>query len=69
MAIAALLHDAVEDQGGEPRLSDMRNRFGDRVADIVCACPDSVVNTSAGHHKKDWQTRKTQYIEHQNTVD
>ena len=33
MAIAALLHDAVEDQGGEPRLSDIRNRFGDRVAD------------------------------------
>ena len=30
-AIAALLHDAVEDQGGEPRLNDIRNRFGDRV--------------------------------------
>src|ERR1700721_4305689 len=27
MAIAALLHDAVEDQGGEPRLADIRNRF------------------------------------------
>src|ERR1039457_745666 len=52
MAIAALLHDAVEDQGGEPRLSDIRNRFGDRVADIVRACSDSVVNTSAGHHRK-----------------
>jgi (p)ppGpp synthase/HD superfamily hydrolase len=37
MAVAALLHDAVEDQGGEPRLSDIRNRFGDRVAD----CPSS----------------------------
>ena len=48
MAIAALLHDAVEDQGGEPRLSDIRNRFGDRVADIVRSCSDSVVNTSAG---------------------
>ncbi len=69
MAIAALLHDAVEDQGGEPRLSDIRNRFGDRVADIVRACSDSVVNTSAGHHKEDWRTRKTQYIEHLNTVD
>jgi (p)ppGpp synthase/HD superfamily hydrolase len=40
MAIAALLHDAVEDQGGEPRLADIRNRFGDRVADIVRACSD-----------------------------
>src|SRR6516225_3649084 len=35
MAIAGLLHDAAEDQGGEPRLADIRNRFGDRVADIV----------------------------------
>jgi (p)ppGpp synthase/HD superfamily hydrolase len=69
MAIAALLHDAVEDQGGEPRLSDIRNRFGDRVADIVRSCSDSVVNSSAGHHKEDWHTRKTQYIEHLNTVD
>ena len=69
MAIAALLHDAVEDQGGEPRLSDIRNRFGDRVADIVRACSDSVVNTSAGHDKEDWNTRKTRYIEHLNTVD
>jgi (p)ppGpp synthase/HD superfamily hydrolase len=48
MAIAALLHDAVEDQGDEPRLADIRNRFGDRVADIVHACSDSVVNTAAG---------------------
>jgi (p)ppGpp synthase/HD superfamily hydrolase len=32
MAIAGLLHDAAEDQGGEPRLADIRNRFGDRVA-------------------------------------
>jgi len=69
IAIAALLHDAVEDQGGEPRLSDIRNRFGDRVADIVRSCSDSVVNSSAGHHKEDWQTRKTRYIEHLNTVD
>ena len=53
MAIAALLHDAVEDHGGEPRLADIRNRFGDRVADIVRSCSDSVVNTSAGHQKED----------------
>src|ERR1035437_5075093 len=53
MGIAALLHDAVEDQGGEPRLSDIRNRFGDRVADIVRSCSDSVVNSSAGHHKEE----------------
>jgi (p)ppGpp synthase/HD superfamily hydrolase len=69
MAIAALLHDAVEDQGGEPRLSDIRNRFGDRVADIVRACSDTVVNSSAGQHKEDWHTRKTRYIEHLGLVD
>lgn len=31
-AIAALLHDAVEDQGGLARLDDIRMRFGDQVA-------------------------------------
>jgi len=69
MAIAALLHDAVEDQGGDPRLSDIRNRFGDRVADAVRSCSDSVVNSSAGQRKDDWHTRKKRYIEHLNTVD
>ena len=69
MAIAGLLHDAVEDQGGEPRLMDIRNRFGDRVADIVRSCSDSVVNTSARQQKENWRTRKAQYIEHLKTVD
>jgi (p)ppGpp synthase/HD superfamily hydrolase len=32
LAIAALLHDGIEDQGGKARLEDVRNRFGDRVA-------------------------------------
>jgi (p)ppGpp synthase/HD superfamily hydrolase len=40
-AIAALLHDAAEDQGGRARLEDIRARFGDRVAEIVEACTDS----------------------------
>jgi (p)ppGpp synthase/HD superfamily hydrolase len=53
MAIAGLLHDAAEDQGGEPRLADIRNRFGDRVADVVHACSDSVLNTAAGQQKED----------------
>jgi (p)ppGpp synthase/HD superfamily hydrolase len=69
MAIAALLHDAVEDQGGEPRLSDIRNRFGDRVADIVRSCSDSVVNTCAGQQKDDTRIRKMRYIEHLDTAD
>jgi (p)ppGpp synthase/HD superfamily hydrolase len=69
MAIAALLHDAVEDQGGEPRLSDIRNRFGDRVADIVRSCSDSVVNSSSGQKKEDGQTRRLRYIDHLSLVD
>lgn len=69
MAIAGLLHDAVEDQGGEPRLADIRNRFGDRVADIVHSCSDTVANTSAGQQKEDWNTRKKRYVEHLSLVD
>jgi (p)ppGpp synthase/HD superfamily hydrolase len=69
MAIAGLLHDAVEDQGGESRLSDVRNRFGDRVADIVRSCSDTVVNSSAGQQKEDWHIRKTRYVEHLKLVD
>ena len=69
MAVAALLHDAVEDQGGEPRLADIRNRFGDRVADIVRSCSDSFVNTAAGEQKENWRTRKLKYIEHLKSVD
>jgi (p)ppGpp synthase/HD superfamily hydrolase len=41
-AIAALLHDVVEDQGGMPRAHDIASIFGDRVTEIVLACSDSV---------------------------
>jgi hypothetical protein len=37
-AIAALLHDAVEDQGGQETLAAIRQRFGERVARIVVGC-------------------------------
>ena len=40
-AVAALLHDAVEDQGGAPTLALIRERFGTRVAAIVEACSDT----------------------------
>src|SRR5258708_19218915 len=52
MAIAALLHDAVEDQGGEPRLADIRNRFGDRVADTVRSFSHMSSNSPAVRQKK-----------------
>jgi len=56
-AIAALLHDAVEDQGGLARLEDIRNRFGGRVAAIVMDCTDAVEIP-----KPEWRTRKQRYI-------
>lgn len=56
-AIAALLHDAVEDQGGAARLADIRVRFGDRVAEIVEHCTDSDIEP-----KPPWRSRKEAYI-------
>lgn len=68
-AVAGLLHDAVEDQGGAARLTDIRNRFGDKAAAIVAACSDSTANTSGGEAKPDWQVRKQAYLRHLRGVD
>jgi len=57
MAIAALLHDAVEDQGGLPRLREIRRKFGKRVAHIVDGCTDSYVIP-----KPPWLDRKRAYV-------
>src|SRR5450755_3563913 len=43
LAIAALLHDVVEDCGGMPRLREIRKRFGPRVAKVVDGCTDTYV--------------------------
>ncbi|GAC1408502.1 MAG: HD domain-containing protein [Candidatus Velthaea sp.] len=61
-SIAALLHDAAEDQGGEERLTDIRARFGDRVAEIVEGCSDSL--TASPQKKTPWRERKERYIAH-----
>lgn len=58
-AIAAVLHDAVEDQGGAPTAAVIRARFGDCVADIVLACSDTDVVP-----KPPWRARKEAYIAH-----
>ena len=55
LAIAALLHDSVEQQGGKARLEDVRNRFGERVAKIVRACSDTLADTAKGERKAHWQ--------------
>jgi (p)ppGpp synthase/HD superfamily hydrolase len=56
-AIAALLHDAVEDQ--KATLDEIRDRFGARVAEIVAGCSDTDVVP-----KPPWRERKEAYIAH-----
>jgi (p)ppGpp synthase/HD superfamily hydrolase len=58
-AIAALLHDAIEDQGGIATGKEIRSRFGDRVADIVEGCTDSQTTP-----KPPWKQRKQAYLAH-----
>lgn len=57
LAIAALLHDAVEDQGGVATLNEIRQGFGSRVADCVEACTDSWE-----FPKPPWRQRKEQFL-------
>jgi len=64
MAIAALLHDVVEDCGGKPMLKEVRRRFGSRVAKIVEGCTDSDSDP-----KPPWRERKETYIRHLKTAD
>jgi len=59
-AIAALLHDAAEDQGGEPTLAAIRDRFGANVAATVAACSDSL--GTSGDPAGEWRQRKQAYI-------
>jgi len=58
-AIAALLHDAPEDQGGEATLAEIREKFGDDVAGIVKQCSDTFETP-----KPPWRERKANYIRH-----
>jgi (p)ppGpp synthase/HD superfamily hydrolase len=58
-AIAALLHDAIEDAGGESIRQEIRRRFGDKVAAIVEGCTDTDQTP-----KPPWLERKKQYLEH-----
>jgi len=58
-AIAALLHDAVEDQGGPSTLEEIRANFGEDVARIVEQCSDTDEVP-----KPPWLERKQRYIDH-----
>lgn len=58
-AIAALLHDAIEDQGGDSTRQEIRRRFGNTVTAIVDGCTDSETIP-----KPPWRERKEAYIAH-----
>ena len=63
-AIAGLLHDTVEDQGGAPMLAEVRQRFGDEVARIVEGCSDTDQTP-----KPPWKERKVAYLAHLEQAD
>jgi len=61
-AIAALLHDSVEDQGGLATLETISHLFGQRVAAAVESCSDSTVSDPT--KKPPWRDRKEKYLTH-----
>lgn len=63
-AIAAALHDAVEDQGGAATRAEILRRFGERVTRIVDALTDTDQTP-----KPPWQARKQAYLDGLETVD
>jgi (p)ppGpp synthase/HD superfamily hydrolase len=64
LAIAALLHDVVEDCGGAPMLKEVRRRFGKRVANVVDGCTDTDIDP-----KPPWRARKENYLRHLREAD
>ena len=64
LAIAALLHDVVEDCGGESMLEEVRRRFGERVAHVVEGCTDAFTDP-----KPPWRGRKEAYLRHLKDAD
>ncbi len=62
-AIAALLHDALEDQNrsGATEL-EIRHQFGDRVLAIVKGCTDA--EGEANEKRPEWRPRKETYVDH-----
>jgi GTP pyrophosphokinase len=64
LAIAAFLHDVVEDCGGAAMLKEVRRRFGARVAKVVDGCTDADT-----YPKPPWRQRKETYIRHLKKAD
>jgi GTP pyrophosphokinase len=62
-AIAALLHDSLEDHPAEVTKQDLESRFGSEVAAIVVACTDTGEGYQGGE-KPPWRERKDRYLAH-----
>ncbi|MEY3886153.1 MAG: hypothetical protein RL650_245 [Pseudomonadota bacterium] len=60
-AIAALLHDAIED-GGTQYANIIQAQFGDHVHNLVQGCTDGTPDASG--KKAPWLERKTAYLHH-----
>lgn len=65
-AIAGLLHDVIEDADSADQIPQLRseilNRFGPKVLELVEGCTDGVPD--AAGNKSDWKTRKEAYLAH-----
>src|SRR6478609_795841 len=61
-AIAALLHDAVEDAGGSGTRAEIADKFGEPVAQVVEECSDD--SPEPGAQKRPWRVRKEAHIKH-----
>lgn len=57
-AIAALLHDAIEDQGGAETREQIRQHFGDAVVEIIDGCTETEVTP-----KPPWRERKQHHLD------
>jgi (p)ppGpp synthase/HD superfamily hydrolase len=64
LAIAALLHDVVEDCGGAAMLKEVGRQFGKRVAKVVDGCTDTDRDP-----KPPWRERKEKYLAHLKDAD
>jgi GTP pyrophosphokinase len=62
-AIAALLHDALEDHADTVSREELASRFGARVRALVEVCTDTPADYRGGS-KPPWRQRKTGYLEH-----
>lgn len=60
MVIAAILHDTVEDHGGQRTLDEVQEKFGPHVARMVKGLSDTLAED---HDKKEgWEQRKEAYL-------